>query len=73
MGVTLGHGAWQIDRPSNGSITQCETRTVSNLLAHEWACRSLHQGAEGCCGYLNALFTMFLSLYHHEIFRSYYH
>ena len=38
MGLTLGHSAWQIDRPSNG---QCETLTVFNLLASEWAIRSL--------------------------------
>ena len=38
MGLTLGHGAWQIDRPSNGSMWNIK---VSNLLANEWAFRSL--------------------------------
>ena len=33
MGLTLGHGAWQIDQPSNGSMW--------NLLANEWVIRSL--------------------------------
>ena len=31
---------------------KCETVTVSNLLAHDWA---VHHGAEGCCHSLNAL------------------
>ena len=38
MGLPLGHGAWQIDFQVMG---QCETLTVSNLLAHEWAIHSL--------------------------------
>ena len=33
---------------------RCETVTVSNLLAHDWA---VHHGAEGCCHSLNALLS----------------
>ena len=38
MGLLLSHSVWQIDRQVMG---QCETLTVSNLLAHEWAIHSL--------------------------------
>ena len=39
MGLLLGHSAWQI---YIGQVMgQCETLTVSNLLAHEWTICSL--------------------------------
>ena len=40
MGLFLGHSAWQKIGQVMG---QCETHTVSNLLAHEWAIRSLSE------------------------------
>ena len=68
IGLTLGHGAWQIDRPSNGSMWNLQFPTcwpMDGLIFH-------YLGAEGCCRSLNALLTMFPSPYHHDIFRSYY-
>ena len=43
MGLLLGHSALQIDRPSNGSMWN----SVSNLLAHKRAIRSLIEGLRG--------------------------
>ena len=69
MGLTLGHGAWQIDWPSNGSMWN----SYSFQPVGQWMGYSFTDlGAEGCCRSLNALFTMFPSSYHHEIFRNYY-
>ena len=69
MRLTLGHGAWQIDQPSNGSMWN----SYSFQPVGQWMGYSFTDlGAEGCCRSLNALFTMFPSSYHHEIFRSYY-
>ena len=48
-------------------LTTClyETLTVSNMLAHEWAIRSLHDlGADGCCRSLNVL--LFLQRYNRK-------
>ena len=36
-------------------MERCETVTVSNLSADEW---TVHPGAEGCCGSLNALLNI---------------
>ena len=70
MGLTCGQGAWQIDRQSNGSMWN----SYSFQPVGQWMSYSFTDlGAEGCCRSLNALFTMFLSWYHREIFRSYYH
>ena len=42
---------------------QCmANRSVSKLLAHEWAIRSFDLGAEGCCRSLNALSFISLGL-----------
>ena len=69
MGLTCGHGAWQIDRQSSGSMWN----SYSFQPVGQWMSYSFTDlGAEGCCRSLNALFTMFPSLYHYEIFRSYY-
>ena len=70
MGLTLGHGAWQIDQPSNGSMWNSYSfQPVGQWMGYLFT----DLGAEGCCRSLNALLTMFLSSYHPEIFRSYYH
>ena len=54
MGFTLGHGAWQIDQPSNGSIWN----SYSFQPVGQWMGYSFTDlGAEGCCRSLNALFS----------------
>ena len=69
MGLTLGHGTWQIDQPSNGSMWNSYSfQPVGQWMGYSFA----DLGAAGCCCSLNALITMFPSSYHHEIFRSYY-
>ena len=69
MGLACGHGAWQIDRQSSGSMWN----SYSFQPVGQWMSYSFTDlGAEGCCRSLNALLTMFPSSYHHEIFRSYY-
>ena len=53
MGLTLGHGAWQIDLPSNGSMWN----SYSFQPVGQWMGYSFTDlGAEGCCRSLNALF-----------------
>ena len=65
MGLTLGHGAWQIDRPCNGSMWN----SYSFQPVGQWMGYSFTDlGAAGCCRSLNALLTLFPSCYHHEIF-----
>ena len=54
MGSTLGHGAWQIDRPSNGSMWNSYSfQTVGQWMGYSFT----DLGAEGCCCSLNALFV----------------
>ena len=53
MRLTLGHGAWQIDQPSNGSMWN----SYSFQPVGQWMGYSFTDlGAEGCCRSLNALF-----------------
>ena len=57
MGLTLGHGAWQIDRPSNGSVWN----SYSFQPLAQWMGYSFTDlGAEGCCRSLIALFIVLL-------------
>ena len=52
MGLTLGHGVWQIDQPSNGSMWN----SYSFQPVGQWMGYSFTDlGAEGCCRSLNAL------------------
>ena len=52
MGLTLGHGAWQIDWPSNGSMWNSYSfQPVGQWMGYSFT----DQGAEGCCCSLNAL------------------
>ena len=52
MGLTLGHSAWQIDWPSNGSTWN----SYSFQPVGQWMGYSFTElGAEGCCRSLNAL------------------
>ena len=52
MRLTLGHGAWQIDQPSNGSMWN----SYSFQPVGQWMGYSFTDlGAEGCCRSLNAL------------------
>ena len=54
MGLTCGHGAWQIDRQSNGSMWN----SYSFQPVGQWMSYSFTDlGAEGCCRSLNALFS----------------
>ena len=54
MGLTLGHGAWQIDQPSNGSMWN----SYSFQPVGQWMGYSFTDlGAEGCCRSLNALLS----------------
>ena len=67
MGLTLGHGAWQIDQPSNGSMWNSYSfQPVGLWMGYLFT----DLGAEGCCRSPNVSFTMFSSWYHHEIFSS---
>ena len=54
MGLTCGHGAWQIDRQSNGSMWN----SYSFQPVGQWMSYSFTDlGAEGCCRSLNALLS----------------
>ena len=54
MGLTCGHGAWQIDRQSSGSMWN----SYSFQPVGQWMSYSFTDlGAEGCCRSLNALFV----------------
>ena len=54
MGLLLGHSAWQIDWPSNGSMWN----SYSFQPVNPWMGYSFTDlGAEGCCHSLNALFN----------------
>ena len=52
MRLTLGHGAWQIDQPSNGSMWN----SYSFQPVGQWIYSFTDLGAEGCCRFFNALF-----------------
>ena len=57
MGLTLGHSAWQIDRPSNGSLWN----SYSFHPVGQWVGNSFTDlGAEGCCRSLNALLSLLI-------------
>ena len=54
MGLTLGHGAWERDRPSNGSMWNSYSfQPVGQWMGYLFT----DLGAEGCCRSLNALFN----------------
>ena len=54
VGLTLGHGAWQIDRPSNGSMwNSYNFQPVAQWMGYLFT----DLGAEGCCHSLNILFV----------------
>ena len=60
MGLTLGHGAWQIDWPSNGSMWNSYSfQPVGQWMGYLFT----ELGAEGCCRSLNALLNMFFGLH----------
>ena len=64
MRLTLGHGAWQIDQPSNGSMWN----SYSFQPVGQWMGYSFTDlGAEGCCRSLNALLKVFLILWKNEM------
>ena len=51
-GLTLGHGAWQIDQPSNGSMwNSCSFQPVGQWMGYSFT----DLGAEGCCRSPNVL------------------
>ena len=53
MGLLLGHGAWQIDLPSDGSMwNSCSFQPIGPWIGYSFT----DLGAEGCCRSLNALF-----------------
>ena len=53
MGMLLGHSAWQIDRPSNGSMWNSYSfQPVGPWMGYSFT----DVRAEGCCRSLNALF-----------------
>ena len=55
MGLTLGHGAWQIDRPSNGSMWNSYSfQPVGQGMGYSFS----DLVAEGCCRSLNALLNL---------------
>ena len=55
MGLTLGHGACQIDRPSNGSMwNSCSFQPLGQWMGYSFT----DLRAEGCCHSLNALFCI---------------
>ena len=57
MGLTCGHGAWQIDRQSSGSMWN----SYSFQPVGQWMSYSFTDlGAEGCCRSLNALLYRFV-------------
>ena len=61
MGLTCGHGAWQIDRQSSGSMWN----SYSFQPVGQWISYSFTDlGAEGCCRSLNALlWFVFFSIF----------
>ena len=55
MGLTLGHGGWQIDQPSNGSMwNSYNFQPVGQWMGYWFT----DLGAEGCCRSLNVLFNL---------------
>ena len=55
MGLLLGHSAWQIDRPSNGSMWNSYSfQPIDPWMGYPFT----DLGAEGCCRSLNALFLV---------------
>ena len=64
MELTLGHGAWLINQPSNGSLWN----SYSFQPVGQWTGYSFtNLGAEGCCHSLNALFDLYwLCDYNHS-------
>ena len=55
MELTLGHGAWQIDWPSNGSMWNSYSfQPVGPWMGYSFTDR----GAEGCCRFLIALLPL---------------
>ena len=59
MRLTLGHGAWQIDQTSNGSMWN----SYSFQPVGQWMGYSFTDlGAEGCCRSLNALLSIGLTV-----------
>ena len=55
MGLTLGHSAWQIDQPSNGSMwNSYNFQPVGQWMGYSFT----DLGAEGCCRSLNALLSL---------------
>ena len=55
MGLTLGHGAWQIDQPANGSMWNSYSfQPVGHGMGYSFT----DLGAEGCCSSLNALLNL---------------
>ena len=53
--ITLGHGAWQINRPSIGSMwNSYSLQPVGQWMGYSFT----DLGAEGCCRSLNALLTV---------------
>ena len=59
MGLTLGHSAWQIDQPSNGSMWN----SYSFQLVGPWMGYSFADlGAEGCCHSLNAFVNVYIPI-----------
>ena len=60
MGLTCGHGAWQIDRQSSGSMWN----SYSFQPVGQWMSYSFTDlGAEGCCRSLNALLSIPIPFY----------
>ena len=54
MGLILGHGAWQIDQPSDGSILNSYSfQPVGQRMGYSIA----DLRTEGCCRSLNAWFN----------------
>ena len=61
MGLTCGHGAWQIDRQSSGSMWN----SYSFQPVGQWMSYSFTDlGAEGCCRSLNALLRLSTNFLH---------
>ena len=59
MGLTLGHGAWQIDWLSNGSMWN----SYSFQPVGQWMGYSFTDlGAEGCCRSMNAVLFFYMSI-----------
>ena len=61
MGLTLGHGAWQIDQQSNGSMwNSYNFQPVGQWMGYSFT----DPGAEGCCRSLNALLWLSRALWY---------